>query len=145
MDHPERLHGCEDPEALLRAHGITPTRQRLQIACVLRADCGHLSADQVLARVNEIDPGTSRATVYNTLNLFAEQGLVRQVIVDPQRVFFDANVSPHFHLYDVDTGELTDVDASGVHISGLPVLPEGTVTQGLEVVIRVRRAGRPGT
>jgi len=126
--------------ALLRQHGINPTHQRIEIAFALFSRAEHLSADQVLALVNERHPETSRATVYNTLNLFVAKGLVREVIVDPSRVFYDPNMRQHYHLYDVRTGQLMDIDAADVRISGLPELPPGVVTEGMDIIIRVRSA-----
>jgi Fur family iron response transcriptional regulator len=123
---------------VLRQHDINPTHQRIEIAHALYSRLEHLSADQVLAIVNERHPETSRATVYNTLNLFVEKRLVREVIVDPNRVFYDPNTQPHYHLYDVRTGQLTDIDATDVQVSGLPPLPPGVVTEGMDIVIRVR-------
>lgn len=131
----------ESVSAALLAQGIHPTRQRVEIAMALFGRHEHLSADQVLARVNDSHPETSRATVYNTLRLFVEKRLVREVIVDPSRVFYDSNVEPHYHLYDVDTGCLTDIPASSVTITGLPDLPEHLVPEGMDVIIRVRSAG----
>ena len=124
--------------AVLRRHGINPTHQRIEIAHALFARNEHLSADQVLALVNEEHPETSRATVYNTLNLFVQKGLIREVIVDPSKVFYDPNTQPHYHLYDVRTGRLTDIDADSVRVSGLPELPPGVVTEGVEIILRVR-------
>jgi Fur family iron response transcriptional regulator len=124
--------------ALLRKHGIAPTHQRLEIAQVLFGRCHHLSADQVLAKVNESQAETSKATVYNTLNLFRDLGLIREVIVDPKRVFYDPNTEPHHHLYNVDTGEITDIDAGALSVSGLPELPAGMVTEGVDIIVRVR-------
>ncbi len=92
-----------------------------------------------MAVVNQRHSETSKATVYNTLNLFVEKGLIREVIVDPSKVFYDPNTEPHYHIYDVGSGRLTDIDASAVSISGLPQLPEGTVTEGMDVIIRVRQ------
>jgi Fur family iron response transcriptional regulator len=123
---------------VLRQHDINPTHQRIEIAHALYSRFEHLSADQVLAIVNERHPETSRATVYNTLNLFVEKRLIREVIVDPNRVFYDPNTQPHYHLYDVRTGQLTDIDATDVQVSGLPPLPPGVVTEGMDIVIRVR-------
>lgn len=125
---------------VLRGHGITPTHQRIEIAHALFSKMAHLSADQVLAIVNERHAETSKATVYNTLKLFVENGLVREVIVDPSKVFFDPNTSPHHHFYDVETGEITDIDADRVTVSGLPDLPPGKIAAGMDVIIRVRRA-----
>lgn len=125
---------------VLRRHGINPTHQRIEIAHALYSRQEHLSADQVLALVNERHPETSRATVYNTLNLFVEKGLIREVIVDPNRVFYDPNTAPHYHLYDVRTGRLSDIAASGIRVLGLPRLPEGVVTEGMDIILRVRSA-----
>jgi len=123
---------------LLRRHGIAPTHQRLEIAHVLFSRCEHLAADQILALANERFAETSKATVYNTLNLFRDRGLIREVIVDPRRVFYDPNTDPHHHLYNVDTGELTDIAAEDLQISGMPVLPPGMVTEGVDVIVRIR-------
>jgi Fur family iron response transcriptional regulator len=122
----------------LQAHGVAPTRQRLLIAHVLFARPQHLSAEQVLERVNQEGAAVSKATVYNTLNLFARKGLVREVIVDPSKVFYDSNVGEHHHMYNVDTGELTDIAHETLQLGELPQLPEGTVPVGVDVIIRVR-------
>ncbi len=124
--------------ALLRRHGIAPTHQRLEIANVLFSRCEHLAADQILTLVNERHAETSKATVYNTLNLFRDCGLIREVIVDPKRVFYDPNTEPHHHLYNFDTGEITDIPANDLAVSGLPELPPGMVTEGVDIVVRVR-------
>jgi Fur family iron response transcriptional regulator len=122
----------------LRAHGINPTHQRIEIAFALFSRHEHLSADQVMAIVNERHFETSKATVYNTLNLFLEKKLIREVIVDPNKVFYDPNTEPHYHMYDLQSGRLTDIDASDVRVTGLPALPSGMVTEGMDIIIRVR-------
>jgi Fur family iron response transcriptional regulator len=126
--------------AKLRTHGINPTHQRIEIAYALFSRHVHLSADQVMAIVNERHSETSKATVYNTLNLFLEKGLIREVIVDPSKVFYDPNTEPHYHMYHLDSGKLTDIDASDVRVTGLPELPPGVVTEGIDIIIRVRPA-----
>jgi len=123
---------------MLKAYGILPTQQRLMIAGVLFAHCGHYSADQVMRQVNAGDDHVSKATVYNTLGLFARNGLVREVIVDPTRVFYDPNTRQHHHFYNVDTGELTDIGQEQLDISNLPELPADTVMAGVDVIIRIR-------
>jgi Fur family iron response transcriptional regulator len=122
----------------LRAHGINPTHQRIEIAFALFSRHEHLSADQVMAIVNERHSETSKATVYNTLNLFLDKKLIREVIVDPNKVFYDPNTEPHYHLYDLQSGRLTDIDAADVRVTGLPSLPSGMVTEGMDIIIRVR-------
>lgn len=134
------MHYSRDNMAeLLRAHDINPTHQRIEIAYALFSRQEHLSADQVMAIVNDRHAETSKATVYNTLNLFLEKGLIREVIVDPSKVFYDPNTGPHHHLYEVDTGRLTDIAADGVRIEGLPELPKGMQTVGIDLIVRVKR------
>lgn len=133
----------DDILELLRSHGITPTAQRVEIAWVLFNRCAHLSADDVFGLVNDEALRVSKATVYNTLGLFAERGLIREVIADPARIFYDPNTAPHHHLYDASTGTLTDIPAAQVQISGLPALPEGMHMEGVDVIVRVRPAREP--
>ena len=128
----------EDIESLLREAGVKLTRQRLEIARVLFSGPGHLSADGILGLVNAGRPATSKATVYNTLKILLARGLIRAVIADPNKVFYDRNTSVHHHFYDVSTGELTDIDADGVAVIGLPPLPEGAVTEGVDIIVRIR-------
>lgn len=127
-----------DFDALMREHGILPTQQRLEIAQILLTRPQHMSADQVLALANRQGASVSKATVYNTLKLFAAKGLVREVIVDPTKVFYDSTTAPHYHIYNVDTGMLMDVDSAKVAVGGLPDLPNGTVAEGIDVIVRVR-------
>lgn len=126
---------------LLRQHGINLTHQRLEIAQFLYSRPGHWSAEQVLAHVNREHDEVSKATVYNTLNLFVENDMIREIIADPTRVFYDANMVPHHHFYDVDAGEISDIMSDeDIRIEGLPPLPEGMVAEGIDVIVLVRRA-----
>jgi len=124
---------------MLRKRGVNPTHQRLEIMQVLFSRDEHLSADQILALVNQHNAAISRATVYNTLNVLAEKQLIRKVILEADRVLYDPNASAHYHIYDIETGKLIDVDATGVRVEGLPQLPSGTVAESMDLVIRVRR------
>ena len=128
----------DDMAGLLREHGINPTHQRIEIAYALFSRQEHLSADQIMAVVNDRHSEVSKATVYNTLNLFKQHKLVREVIVDPSKVFYDPNTGPHHHFYNLQSGELIDIDASKVQIQGLPALPTGMVTEGVDVIVRIR-------
>ncbi|HEX2200431.1 MAG TPA: Fur family transcriptional regulator [Gammaproteobacteria bacterium] len=123
---------------LLQGHGIIPTQQRVEIALLMLEGNQHLSADQVLARVNQGGTAVSKATVYNTLGLFADRGIIRQVIVDPTKVFYDSNATPHYHFYNVDEGTLIDFDASDLPISNTPLPPAGTIAESIEVIVRIR-------
>lgn len=131
-----------DIPARLASHGIVPTPQRIEIAAVLLDKPQHLSADQLLDTLRANGSTVSKATVYNTLHLFGERGLVREVIVDPARTFFDSTTHPHHHFYNEDSGELSDIPAGAIRIEELPELPEGTVQEGVEVLIRLRNGDR---
>lgn len=124
----------------LQQHGITPTQQRVDIAAILFSKPQHLSANQVLALVNEQLATASKATVYNTLGLFAQKGLVNEVTVNPTKIFYDSNTHPHHHFYHVDTGKLEDIPASSVILDHLPDLPPGTYQEGVDIIIRVNKS-----
>ena len=126
--------------ARLRACGIGPTHQRVRIGEVLFAKPQHVSAEQVLSMVNRDNDEVSKATIYNTLGLFAEKGLLREVIIDPSKVFYDTNLDKHHHLYHIDTGTLEDISADQVKIGQLPEVPEGTVLEDVDVIIRLRKS-----
>ena len=128
----------EDLAELLRAHRITPTAQRLKLAAILLARPQHLSAERLLHLANREDPAVSKATVYNTLGLFAERGLVRAVVVDPAKIFYDSNPAEHYHFYDLSTGELTDIDRDRIEVGDLPELPPGASVEGIDVIVRIR-------
>ncbi|HET7923054.1 MAG TPA: Fur family transcriptional regulator [Gammaproteobacteria bacterium] len=125
--------------AHLTAHGVIPTAQRLQIAEVMLCRPQHLSAEQILAAMKRNGVRVSKATVYNTLKLFSEKGLVREVVVDPNRMFYDSTTGPHHHFYNADTGELADIPPQDVQIARLPALPPGTREDGVEVIVRLRK------
>jgi len=129
----------ERVEELLQQYDILPTQQRILIAGVLLERQQHLSADNVLQKVNIDHHHVSKATVYNTLGLFARHGLIREVIVDPARVFYDSNTSFHHHFYNIDSGELTDIDSGSLEITSLPDIPAGCVAAGIDIIIRIRR------
>lgn len=123
---------------LLLQCGIRPTLQRLEIAELLLSHPQHMSADQILGKVNKYETIVSKATVYNTLNLLVEKGLVHQVVIDSGRVFYDSNTDTHHHIYNEDTGMLTDVQADEMIIENVPDLPSGTIRSGIDVIIRVK-------
>ena len=124
--------------ALLKEHGITPTRQRIEIAFHLFQKQQHVSAEKILEQVNALGNTVSRATVYNTMALLTRKGLVREVLIDRERVFYDSNNHPHHHFYNVDTGELSDIDDSvNIDVSNITGLPEGLRVVDTDVVIKV--------
>jgi Fur family iron response transcriptional regulator len=140
MIPPQPIVSDTEVVTLLRNHGINPTAQRVLIARVLFTRRTHLSAEDVYQLVNADNRRVSKATVYNTLGLLAEKGVVREVIADPTRIFYDPNTLPHHHFFDITTGELTDISAEQIHVSGLPPLPNGARLEGVDVIVRMRAA-----
>ncbi len=128
----------EQIAALLTQHKVMPTQQRLDVGVVIFARPQHLSADQIIDATRAMGSRVSKATVYNTLNLFCERGLLRTVNVDPIRQFYDPTTHDHHHFYNVDTGELSDIPPGAVRIETLADLPAGTEAAGVDVVLRVR-------
>ena len=127
-----------DIENKLRSHGVLPTSQRIEVAEILLREPQHLSADQIIDALRERGCNVSKATVYNTLNLFSKNGLVKEINVDAARRYYDSTTHAHHHFYHVETGELTDIPEDSVGIVNLPPLPEGTEQESVEVLIRVR-------
>ena len=123
---------------LLEQHGIRPTQQRIRVAEILLAAPTHMTADQLLATLREAPSRVSKATVYNTLKLFVESGLVRQIHLDPERCVYDSSIAPHHHFQNVETGEMIDIRPDELTFARLPSLPPGTEIDSVEVVIRVR-------
>ena len=119
-------------------HGILPTSQRIAVAQILLREPQHLSADQIIEQLRVKGSTVSKATVYNSLNLFGERGLVKECLVDPERRFYDSTTHPHHHFYNEDTGELTDIPPAMIEMSSLPELPIGTRLERTELIVRVR-------
>ena len=94
---------------LLKEKGINPTAQRIEIAHLLLHKPQHLSADEILHTINKEYERVSQATVYNTLRLFVDKGVVRELIISADRIFYDSNTTPHHHFIDVETGAIHDI------------------------------------
>jgi Fur family iron response transcriptional regulator len=126
--------------------GLRPTRQRVALAQLLfgRQDGAHgdrhVTAEQLHHEAKDADLKVSLATVYNTLNQFTDAGLLREVVVEPGRSYFDTNVSDHHHFYHEDTGALQDIPGEQVRLAGLPQAPAGTSVDRVDVIIRLRRS-----
>ena len=122
----------------LRNAGLRPTRQRLALARLL-FDAGdqHVTAEHLYALSKSADAKVSLATVYNTLHQFKEAGLLREVVVEPGRSYFDTNIDNHHHFYDADTGELIDIPSSHVTLASLPTPPNGKKVDRVDVVVRL--------
>ncbi len=127
--------------ARLKAHGIQPSAQRLAVAGYVLTTAEHPSADQVFHRVRKSFPMVSRATVYNTLNLFVEKGLLRAFVLAPGKIVFDPKTESHHHFIDEQTGEIVDVPWEAVEVNRVERL-KGFDVHEYQVVMRGRRARR---
>ena len=124
--------------AQLEKHGIRPTAQRLAIARFVLHTEAHPSADEVWDEVRLSFPMVSRATVYNTLNLFVDHGLLRPLVVTEGRVVFDPNVEKHHHFIDEETGEIFDLPWNALEVGRIDALP-GFDVHDYQVVVRGTR------
>ncbi len=129
----------DDIMELLRDAGLRPTRQRRSLAQQLfSGNDRHVTAEQLHSESLSKGVSVSLATVYNTLHQFTSAGLLRELVVDAGRSYFDTNISAHHHLYFEDSGKLRDVSGDNIAIGELPALPEGAEISRIDIIIRVR-------
>jgi Fur family transcriptional regulator, iron response regulator len=125
---------------LLRGAGLRPTRQRLALARLL-FDKGdrHVTAEQLHGEALAAAVPVSLATVYNALHQFIAAGLLREVVVNPGRSYFDTNVSDHHHFFLEESGRLVDIPGDRIDVGNVPAPPAGTAIRRVDVIIRVER------
>ncbi len=123
----------------LRSAGLRPTRQRLALArLLLEAGDRHVTAEQLHGEAMGAGIKVSLATVYNTLHQFTEAGLLREAVVEPGRSYFDTNTADHHHFFCETTGELRDIPAHHLSVSGVPEPPAGTKISRVDIIVRIR-------
>lgn len=122
----------------LKAAALRPTRQRLALARLLfERGNRHITAEQLHGEAVEARVRVSLATVYNTLHQFTAAGLLREVVVEPGRSYFDTNVEDHHHFYFEGDGQLADIPGDSIKLAELPGAPQGTRISRVDVIIRV--------
>jgi Fur family iron response transcriptional regulator len=125
----------------LRTAGLRPTRQRLALAKLLFEGCDrHVTAEMLHAEASGSGIRVSLATIYNALHQFTEAGLLREIVVDATRSYFDTNTSNHHHFFFEDNGMLSDIPAGQIDVLGTPTAPEGTSIRRIDVIVRVAAA-----
>ncbi len=125
----------------LREVGLRPTRQRVELASVLfKGEDRHVTAESLYEEASGLGLRISLATVYNTLHQFTHAGLLRQVIVDAARGYFDTNTGDHQHFFLEDEGALIDIPGDQITVAGVPIPPAGLSVDRVDVVVRVKRA-----
>jgi len=136
----EAVEAIAVPE-LLKQAGLRPTRQRLALAGLLFDGCDrHVTAEQLHGEAQSAAIKVSLATIYNTLHQFTEAGLLREVVVEPGRSYFDTNTTDHHHFYCDADGQLADIPGHSVSLANVPTPPEGMAISRVEVIIRIGRA-----
>lgn len=124
----------------LRKAKLRPTRQRLALARLLYdGDDRHVTAEMLHDEAMRSKIRVSLATVYNTLHQFRDAGLLREVVVQPGRSYFDTNTTDHHHFLNEETGELRDIPAAALRFESLPDAPAGSEIGRVDVIIRLRR------
>lgn len=126
---------------MIRGAGLRPTKQRLALGNFLWTNVPnqHVTAESLHHKTQEKGEPVSLATVYNTLHQFKDAGLIREVVIDAQRSYFDTHAEHHHHFYDEDTGALIDIPQEAVDVSKIPSPPDGTDITDVDVVIRVKK------
>lgn len=123
----------------LREAGLRPTRQRVALARLLFDGADrHVTAEQLHSEAEGAGVSVSLATVYNTLHQFTDGGLLREVVVEAGRSYFDTNTGGHHHFFDAGTGVLTDIPGDEIAIGDLPAPPPGAEIERVDLVIRIR-------
>ena len=124
----------------LRASGLRPTRQRIDICKMLfdRKETFHFTIDK-LKKI--IDKGNKKkisiATLYNTVHTFKEKGYLKEISLKGNKTFFDTNTKHHHHFYDEDMSQLVDIEDKNVSINYLPKLPSGKKIRSVEVLVKI--------
>ena len=124
--------------ARLKGAGLRPTRQRIALAKLLfEGENRHVTAEDLYGEARAAGVSVSLATIYNSLHQFTDAGLMREVVVEAGRSYFDTNTGDHHHFFHEDTGSLEDIPGDQINVSELPAAPAGKSVQRVDVIVRV--------
>jgi len=136
------LISTEAISALLKGLGVNTTNPRVRIAELILGRREHLSAEQVFALVNQMRPRISRATVYNTLNLFVDRKLLQTVISQAGVTLYDPNTEPHLHLHDLETDTLYDIPLDAIKDFPIHQVADGFEVERIDLTLRGRKVAQ---
>lgn len=131
----------DDAISILRQCKIQPTPQRIAVVECVMASKTHPTADEVVVAARKTCPTVSRATVYNTLNLLVEKGLIGMQTIREGAVVFDPNVRKHHHFIDEETGEIHDIPWDQLEVKGKEKLKKFEISE-FQVILRGRRKSK---
>lgn len=126
----------------LKEAGLRPTRQRIALAKLLfEGENRHVTAEELHDEARAAGVSVSLATVYNALHQFTDAGMMREVVVEAGRSYFDTNTGDHHHFFHEDTGTLDDIPSDEISLPSLPKAPDGTTVRRVDVIVRVSSSG----
>jgi Fe2+ or Zn2+ uptake regulation protein len=97
-------------EERLKKAGVGATAQRIAICKYVLCEADHPTAEDIKNWTDANFPKLSRATVYNTLDVLVQAGMLKELkLPHTGKVVYDTNVTEHFHFLDNDSGRLFDV------------------------------------
>ncbi|MBL4907872.1 MAG: transcriptional repressor [Sneathiella sp.] len=129
-----------DLENKIRSANLRPTRQRISLAKLLFSEGNrHITAEKLHGEALGKGVKISLATIYNNLHQFTTAGLLREVVVDASKSYFDTNVEPHHHFFHEDRGLLEDISSHRLTVDDIPNLPEGTEISSIDVIVRLTK------
>lgn len=127
-------------EKRIRSVDLRPTRQRIALAELLFSTGNrHITAETLHSEALSSGVKISLATIYNNLHQFTIAGLLREVVVDASKSYFDTNVKPHHHFFHEDEGRLQDIETPDLVVQNIPSLPEGTKISSIDVIVRISK------
>ena len=125
-------------ENIYRDLNVTPTKQRLDLARLIFAKKQHFTAADLISLADKNGLNISMATVYNTLSLLEDKGMLKTINIDNELKFYDTNMENHHHLYNTTMSTLTDIAHDRVTFAELPELPKNLEIESTELLIKVK-------
>ena len=125
-------------EDIYRKLSVTPTKQRVDLARLIFSKKQHFTANELIAMADKKKLNISMATVYNTLSLLEDKGMLKTINIDNELKFYDTNLDNHHHLYNTTMSTLTDIDNDRIVFAEMPVLPKNLQIESTEVLIKAR-------
>ena len=125
-------------EKLYRKLNVTPTKQRVDLAQLIFAKKQHFTATELISLADKKRLNISMATIYNTLSLLEDKGMLKTINIDNELKFYDTNLDNHHHLYNTTMSTLTDIDNDRIVFAEMPVLPKNLQIESTEVLIKAR-------
>jgi len=125
-------------ENIYRDLNVTPTKQRVDLAQLIFAKKQHFTASDLISLADKNGLNISMATIYNTLSLLEDKGMLKTINIDNELKFYDTNLENHHHLYNTTMSTLTDIAHDRVTFSELPELPKTLEIESTELLIKVK-------